>query len=187
MGHYLEALFHTGYYYPFIGVMQVAAAILLLIPRTALIGALIYFPIILNICILSLAVRFDGSLLSSPLMVLADLYLLFWNYDRLRFILPFNRPPVPDSIPQPEVRSNTFPIKFFSGVAATVAIVVLTLTHIYDIRPHNTLADCRRECKNSENPGACNIFCDCIHKKGEPLDKCLDEYHKALKDTTKSK
>ena len=56
MGQYLEALHHTGYYYPFIGVLQVTAAILLLIPRTALLGALIYFPIILNICILSYAV-----------------------------------------------------------------------------------------------------------------------------------
>lgn len=44
MGHYLEALHHTGYYYTFIGVLQVAAAVLLLIPRTALLGALLYFP-----------------------------------------------------------------------------------------------------------------------------------------------
>jgi len=75
MGHYLEAIYYTGYYYTFIGVMQVTAAILLLIPRTTLLGAIIYFPIILNICILSLAVRFDGSLVSSPLMVMACLIL----------------------------------------------------------------------------------------------------------------
>src|ERR1700712_2895502 len=66
MGHYLEALHHTGYYYTFIGIVQVTAALLLLIPRTAALGAVLYFPIILNICILSFAVRFDGSLLSSP-------------------------------------------------------------------------------------------------------------------------
>ena len=89
MGHYLEALHRTGYYYTFIGVLQVIAAILLLIPRTATLGALIYFPIILNICILSFAVRFEGSLLFSPLMVLANLYLLCWDYDKLKFIFPF--------------------------------------------------------------------------------------------------
>ena len=60
MGDYLEALHRTGYYYTFIGILQVAAAIFLVIPRTALLGALIYFPIILNICILSFAVRFEG-------------------------------------------------------------------------------------------------------------------------------
>ncbi len=32
MGHYLEALHRTGYYYTFIGILQVTAAILLLIP-----------------------------------------------------------------------------------------------------------------------------------------------------------
>ena len=91
MGHYLDAFYQTGFYYTFVGVMQMTAAFLLLIPRTATLGAVLYFPIILNICILSLAVRFEGSLLTSPLMVLANLYLLCWNYDKLKFILPFNK------------------------------------------------------------------------------------------------
>ncbi|MCW3073909.1 MAG: hypothetical protein JWP69_978 [Flaviaesturariibacter sp.] len=89
MGHYLTALHRTGFYYTFIGVAQVVAAILLLIPRTRLLGALIYFPIILNIWILSLAVRFEGSWLTSPLMVLANLFLLCWDYDKLKYIFPW--------------------------------------------------------------------------------------------------
>jgi len=92
MGHYLEALHTTGYYYTFIGVVQVTAAILLLIPRTVTLGAFLYFPIILNICILTFAVRFDGSLFTAPLMVLANLYVLGWNYEKWKYILPFNRP-----------------------------------------------------------------------------------------------
>lgn len=95
MGHYLDALYRTGYYYTLIGVMQVTAACLLLIPRTATLGAVIYFPIILNICVLSLAVRFDGSLLTSPLMVLANLYLLCWDYHKLKFIFPWEKHEVP--------------------------------------------------------------------------------------------
>ena len=58
MGHYLEALYYTEYYYTFIGVGQLFIALLLLIPRTAPLGALMYFPVILNICILTYAVRF---------------------------------------------------------------------------------------------------------------------------------
>src|SRR5215207_3889092 len=69
MGHYLEALHHTGFYYTFIGVVQILAAILLLVPRTVILGALLYFPLILNICVLSYAVRFEGSILTSPLML----------------------------------------------------------------------------------------------------------------------
>lgn len=92
MGHYLEALHHTGYYYTFIGVVQVTAAIMLLIPRTVTLGAFLYFPIILNICILTYAVRFDGSLFTAPLMVLANLYILGWNYEKWKYILPYQRP-----------------------------------------------------------------------------------------------
>src|ERR671912_1986070 len=43
MGNYLEALHRTGYYYTSIGILQMTAAILLLIPRTATLGALLYF------------------------------------------------------------------------------------------------------------------------------------------------
>ncbi|MDC6403925.1 MULTISPECIES: hypothetical protein [Maribacter] len=76
MGAYLEALHHTGYYYTFIGVTQILAAILLLIPRTMTLGALLYFPIIVNIWILSYAVRFEGSYVTAPLMVWACLFLI---------------------------------------------------------------------------------------------------------------
>lgn len=87
MGTYFVALYHTGFYYPMIGVAQVIAAVLLLLHRTTLLGAMIYFPIILNIWMLSIAVRFDGSYVSSTLMVLANLYLLAYNYDRWKMIL----------------------------------------------------------------------------------------------------
>lgn len=91
MGAYLVALYHTGYYYTFIGIAQIVSGALLLIPRTVLLGALLYLPIIVNIWILSFAVRFEGSVLTSPLMVLANLYILAWNYDKLKYILPFTR------------------------------------------------------------------------------------------------
>lgn len=90
MGHYLESLHNTGYYYTFIGVVQITAAILLLIPRTVTLGAFLYLPVILNICILTYALRFDGSLFTAPLMTLANLYILGWNYEKWKFILPFN-------------------------------------------------------------------------------------------------
>lgn len=91
MGHYLVALHLTGYYYTFIGYAQVAAAIMLLIPRTVTLGAFIYFPIIFNIWILTYATRFDGSMFTAPLMTLANLFLLGWNYEKWKYILPFNR------------------------------------------------------------------------------------------------
>jgi uncharacterized membrane protein YphA (DoxX/SURF4 family) len=187
MGHYLEALYHTGYYYTFIGVVQMTAAILLLIPRTATLGAVLYFPIILNITILSFSVRFDGSLLSAPLMVLANLYLLCWDYDKLKFIFPLNHPTLPASLPTPKSLPNSFPKRFFAGVVTTVFLVGLFVTNVYDIKPRNTLPSCMKQCENSRNPKACHDFCDCIHSKGKPLNKCLDEYNRATEPKNERK
>src|SRR5678816_57388 len=90
LGHYFDALFLTGHYYTFIGVGQLIAALLLLIPRTSLLGAILYFPIILNICVLTYATRFEGTRVAT-LMLLASLFLLVWDYERLKSILPFSR------------------------------------------------------------------------------------------------
>ncbi len=177
MGHYLEALHHTGFYYTFIGVAQMTAALLLLFRRTALLGAVLYFPIILNICLLSIAVRFDGSLVSSPLMVLANLYVFCWDYDRIKYILPFKQP-----APQlHQLMNSRFPTLFFVGVFATMIAVGVLLTQVvFDIRPRNTNGDCRLQCRRSKNTKACEIFCDDIHRDGKPLEQALDNYHRAL-------
>jgi hypothetical protein len=182
MGHYLEALHHTGYYYTFIGVLQVAAAILLLIPKTVLLGALIYFPIILNICILSFAVRFDGSLFTSPLMAISNLFLLCWHYDRLKFVLPFKHPAIDAAIPKQERISNKFPVLFFAGVVATVIFFLYTAANLYDIKPYNSLSDCKKQFIGTKRTTAGDAFCDCIHNDGQSLDSCLNKYDKAPDD-----
>lgn len=168
MGNYLEALFQTGYYHNFIGIMQVIAAILLLIPRTALLGAIIYFPIILNICVLSLSVRFDGSLVTSPLMLIAVLYLLCWDYGRLKHLFAPRY--------QPQTINKKFPVKFFTAVAVVIVFTVVTLTNIYELRPHNHIKDCMSQCEDTDRPKACVEFCKCIHNEGQPLNTCLTEY-----------
>lgn len=184
MGNYLEALYHTGYYYPFIGYIQVAAAILLLVPRTATLGAVIYFPIILNICILSLSVGFDGSLVTSPLMVLANGYLLCWDYDKLKFILPFQNSKTTWVNPESGAKKNKFPTAFFIGVMITVALTVLIITNSYDKKSRNTLEDCMNDCRASDSTQACFDFCDCIHNQGQPLGKCSEEFRKQKNSVT---
>tara|TARA_R110002012_G_C11535968_1_gene600979 strand:+ start:283 stop:999 length:717 start_codon:yes stop_codon:yes gene_type:complete len=176
MGAYLEALFHTGYYYTFIGIAQVVAAILLLIPRTVTLGALLYFPIILNICILSFAVRFEGSFVSSPLMILANLYILAWNYDKLKYILPFKNVPEYGIIKRPKKYSNKFPFLFFTGVIATIGLLIFILTFGPDIMPRNSLSDCKKQFINKENETAGIEFCECVHTNGKPLDECLENF-----------
>lgn len=84
VGFFFEALYRSGFYWNFLGLCQLAAALLLLVPRTATLGALLYFPIILNIFVLTLSMHFTGTPFITGLMLLADLYLLCWDYDRLK-------------------------------------------------------------------------------------------------------
>lgn len=91
VGHYFNALYQTGFYYQFLGWAQLFAAILLLFPRTAHLGALLFFPIILNIAVLTSSVGFQGTWLVTILMSLAALYLVCWDYDRLKPVLFLHR------------------------------------------------------------------------------------------------
>src|SRR5215510_8896532 len=122
LGHYFDALHLTGYYYTFIGVGQLIAALLLLIPRTALLGAVFYFPIILNVCVLTYAVRFEGTRIAT-LMLLANLFLLVWDYDRLKHVLPLRPPDEDHRVPD---KASKFPVLFFALVfGATLSVIVI--------------------------------------------------------------
>src|SRR5436190_15787672 len=78
VGHYFNALMGTGFYYEFIGWSQLIAAVLLLIPRTSHIGALMFLPIIANIAVLTCSVGFQGTWLLTIFMCLAAVYLVAW-------------------------------------------------------------------------------------------------------------
>ena len=84
VGYFFDALYNSGFYYQFIGWAQLMAAILLVIPRTATVGALIYFPIITNIFVLTVSARFAGTPFVTATMVLANAYLLLWDYQKLK-------------------------------------------------------------------------------------------------------
>ncbi len=183
MGHYLEALYHTGYYYSFIGYMQIATAVLLLIPRTATIGAILYFPIILNICILSYALRFEGSILTSPLMVLANLYLLCWDYDKLKVLLSFQPPVARKRI----IRPGKFPWAFFSMIPIVLVLIVLLVNKGYTLLPRNNISDCKLQFSGTQRTQAGNHFCELIFNKGVPLDQSIEEYERTPDDSILSR
>ncbi|MES2379347.1 MAG: DoxX family protein [Bacteroidota bacterium] len=178
LGHYFEALHLTGYYYTFIGVAQIITAILLLIPRTSLLGALMYFPLILNITVLTYATRFDGTRLIT-MMVLASLFLLVWDYDRLKHIvLPVKQAETePPALKKP--LGKRLRVMFFGGSLAIVAFIIAGTFWLYEIVPGNSEAECHNQCPSSKNPAACQVFCDCIYKQGKPLDSCLATFDKA--------
>lgn len=87
VGFFFEALYRTGAYWNFIGIAQLTAAVLLLIPRTATLGAVIYFPIMLNIFLITVSMGFTGTPFITGPMLLGSIFLLAWDWDRLRSIL----------------------------------------------------------------------------------------------------
>jgi len=177
LGHYFDALHQTGYYYTFIGITQIISAVLLLIPRTSLLGALMYFPIILNICVLTYATRFEGTRIVT-LMVLASLFLLVWNYNRLKYIFPLKEPKT-----DPPVIKNPLGMRlriiFFGGCLAVVAFIIIGTFYLFEIGPGNSEEVCRNQCAGSKNPEACQTFCDCIYNEGQSLDSCLATFNNA--------
>lgn len=174
LGHYFDALYLTGYYYTFIGIAQIIIAVLILIPRTSFLGVLMYFPMIVNICVLTYATRFAGTR-ANTMLLLACLFLLIWNYDRLKYLLPYKQtkcaPPVLKKTNRVRLR-----IIFFGTSAALLAFVIIGTSYLWEIGPGNSETECRNGCDT--NPNACE-FCDCIYKEGKPLDSCLAAFNRS--------
>jgi len=87
VGFFFEALFQTGFYWNFLGFVQLLAGLLLLIPKTSFFGAILYFPIIINIFIIVTAMSFTGTPYIVGFMLLANVYLLFWDYTKLKSLV----------------------------------------------------------------------------------------------------
>lgn len=170
LGHYFDALLQTGYYYTFIGMAQLTIAILLLIPRTALLGAIAYFTMIVNITVLTYATRFDGTRLIT-FMLLACLYLLVWDYDRLKYLFIKPTQTAPPLITKPV--GKRLRLYFFSSCLAAISFIIFGTFYLYKITPGNSEEECRNQCGSDKNHEACQVFCDCIYKQGLPLDSAL--------------
>jgi hypothetical protein len=99
IGFFFEAMYRTGAYWQFIGWAQALAGVLLLIPATSTLGAVLFFPIILNIFIITVSLGFTGTPVVTGGMLLATLFLLCWDWHRLKPIL-FAQP-LPVSLPVP--------------------------------------------------------------------------------------
>ncbi|HNM25748.1 MAG TPA: hypothetical protein PKL15_09970 [Saprospiraceae bacterium] len=83
IGFFFEAMYQTGFYWYFLGWAQIGAALLLMTQRFATLGAVIFFPIILNIWLITWSVGFKGTPVVTFLMFLATTWLLLWDYRKL--------------------------------------------------------------------------------------------------------
>src|SRR5262245_41867579 len=133
VGYFFDGFFSATGYYRFIGAAQLAAAFLLLFPRTAALGAATYFPIILNIFVITISIgaAFAGTRIVTGLMLLASTYLLLWDYDRWKGLLPsFVDAPARDS----RTRHGSVAISFGFLAAAAIGLTGVTELHLARLR-----------------------------------------------------
>lgn len=119
-----EALYRSGGYWRFIGLAQVTAGVLLLVPRTATLGAVLFFPIILNIFVITVALDFGGTPVVTGLMLLASFFLLCWDYHRLKAVLWAPADPLP--APARPAWSPLERAGYALGTAAALVLLMVT-------------------------------------------------------------
>ncbi|WP_109301402.1 hypothetical protein [Aquimarina sp. AU474] len=93
--HFFETMYQSGLYWQFIGVSQLIAGLLLMTQKFSKLGALINFPIILNIFIITLSYYFAYTPVVTGLMLLANLLLIVWEWNEIKII--FNLTPYIDN------------------------------------------------------------------------------------------
>ena len=99
IGAFFEAMYQTGLFWQFIGAVQVVAGVLLLVPRVAHLGALMFLPVIVSIAVITLALDFGLTEVVTASMLGAVLYLCLWDYDRIRSLLTSRPLEAPNGVP----------------------------------------------------------------------------------------
>lgn len=85
--HFFETMYQTGLYWQFLGWGQLIAGFLLMSQRYAKLGAVMNFPIILNVFIITISMDFNYTPVITGLMLLANIGLLLWHWDELRILV----------------------------------------------------------------------------------------------------
>ncbi len=101
VGAFFEAMYQTGLYWHFLGLTQVVAGVLLLVPRVAHLGAALFVGIIVNIFVITVSLPFAGTPIVTGLMLLAVMYLCAWDFHRFRPM--FTLAPLPGPVPMPRL------------------------------------------------------------------------------------
>lgn len=87
VGYYFDAMHQTGFYWNFIGVFQILLGLLIFFNRFVVISVLLMMPVTVNIFLVSFALNMKGTPFITTLMLLANLFLLLWNYENYLSLL----------------------------------------------------------------------------------------------------
>lgn len=86
-GHMFETFYQSGIFWQFIGWAQLITGGLLLSQRFSLLGAVMGISIAANIFVITVSYYFAGTPFITGLMLLGNIFLLVWDWDKLRVLL----------------------------------------------------------------------------------------------------
>ncbi len=119
---FLHAFHATGWFYPFVGAMQIAAAALLFTQRFATLGALIALPILTAITVFCWSTQVYPTASVATMMWLGTVGLVVWDIDKWRGI--FLRD---DRVAQVRIEPIAAPIDLQLWARCGLAILVVYL------------------------------------------------------------
>lgn len=82
VGFFFEAMYQTGFYWNFLGFVQMLSAFLLMTQRFATIGNLIFLAIITNVYLITAAMAFKGTVFITFLLLVASVGMLLWDFPK---------------------------------------------------------------------------------------------------------
>lgn len=122
--HFFETLYRSGLYWEFLGWGQLLAALLLMTQRFATLGALMFLPIIVNIFVITLSYEFAGTPIVTGLMLAGNIFLLTWDYPKLRILF------VPESATEVLISNQNHGFSGH-GVWVYLGVLIFVTTVIY--------------------------------------------------------
>ncbi|SKC76265.1 hypothetical protein SAMN05660236_3373 [Ohtaekwangia koreensis] len=124
VGYFFEAMYQTGFYWNFLGWGQFIAGALLMTQRFATVGAMVFFPIILNVFVITHSINFGmGTPVITTLMLLATIFLIIWDYKKWMILLKHDHQIKLDLRTEPEDTFMTDPLWTITGII----FIVLTI------------------------------------------------------------
>lgn len=86
LAHFLETMYQSSVYWNFIGWGQLTVGFLLMSQIFSTIGAVAFFPVIINIFVITISFDSTNVLIITFLMVFGTIYLLLWDWNKVKFI-----------------------------------------------------------------------------------------------------
>jgi hypothetical protein len=93
--HFFETMYQSGLYWQFLGFGQLVAGFFLMTQRYSKLGAVAFYPIILNVFVITVSYNFGGTIFITGMMLLANTMLILWDWNNFRVF--FNQPLIEDN------------------------------------------------------------------------------------------